>query len=515
MQLKYWLAVCVAAVSASILQQAGAADWLQFGYDSAHSSNNPDESVISAANVATLQPLYSVPISGTDGPPVLLANVEIGAASRDLLFVTTVYGVTAIDAADGSVVWVQSQTSYEYSVGSSPAIDPGRQFVYGPGSDGLVHKLAVADGSEIVDANWPARSSLKPAIEKAPSPLAIATAQDASSYVYAVTSSFNETGDYQGHVTAVDLTTGNSNVFNAACSDLTVHFVANGTPGVDDCATQSNGIWGRGGTTYNPYNGRLYVSVGNGPFDADSGGHDWGDSVLALNPDGTGAGNGLPLDSYTPTEYQSLAMFNGDLGSSSPAVLPPVSGSNYAHLGIQLGKDGAVRLLDLDNLSGKGAPGNTGGELQKLALLPGGFGNFGTPQPAVWTDVHGDQSLWVLASVQGVMSGLQLTVASGQPLLESRWTTGSMSNSSSPLVANDVLYAVTSGSNGATIKAFNPTTGDTLWTSPAVDGCCHAQSPIVANGRVYLASGSTINAFAIPEPAPPPPTDVIFESGFE
>jgi len=113
------------------------------------------------------------------------------------------------------------------------------------------------------------------------------------------------------------------------------------------------------------------------------------------------------------------------------------------------------------------------------------------------------------------MSGLQLTVASGQPLLESRWTTGSMSNSSSPLVANDVLYAVTSGSNGATIKAFNPTTGDTLWTSPPVDGCCHAQSPIVANGRVYLASGSTINAFAIPEPAPPPPTDVIFESGFE
>src|SRR6185369_7275264 len=113
MQLKYWLAVCVAAVSASILQQAGAADWLQFGYDSAHSSNNPDESVISAANVATLQPLYSVPISGTDGPPVLLANVEIGAASRDLLFVTTVYGVTAIDAADGSAVWVQSQTSYE------------------------------------------------------------------------------------------------------------------------------------------------------------------------------------------------------------------------------------------------------------------------------------------------------------------------------------------------------------------------------------------------------------------
>lgn len=511
MQLKYIFGIWISLFGASG-EQANAADWLQFGYDPAHSSNNPDEAAISAANVATVEPLYSVPISATDGPAVFLAGVAAGSSTRDLLFITTVYGVTAFDAADGTVVWTQSQSSYEYSVGSSPAIDPGRQFVYGPGSDGLVHKLAVADGSETVDANWPARSSLKPAVEKSSAPLAIATAQDGSTYVYSVTSAFNETGDYQGHVTAIDLTTGSGKVFNAACSDLAVHFVENGTPGVDDCATQSNGIWGRGGTTYNPYNGRLYVSIGNGPFDANTGGYDWGDSVLALNPDGSGAGNGLPLDSYTPTEYQNLAMFNGDLGSSSPAMLPPVVGSNFAHLGIQLGKDGAVRLLDLDNLSGKGAPGNTGGELQKLALLPGGFGNFATPQPAVWTDVHGDNSVWVIASVQGVMSGLQLTVVNGQPLLESRWTTNSMSNSSSPLIANDVLYAVTSGSSGAMIKAFSPTTGDTLWTSPAIDGCCHAQSPIVVNGRVYLASGTSLNAFGLPEP---PPTDVIFSNGFE
>lgn len=515
MLLKYRLCVCLAWLCAIVWGQADSADWLQFGYDQTHSSNNPQESQISADNVATLQPLYSVPISGTDGPPVFLENVSIDSATKDLLFITTVYGVSAIDAADGTPVWTQSQTSYEYSVGSSPAIDPGKQFVYGPGSDGLVHKLAVVDGSEIVDANWPARSSLKPAIEKAPSPLAIATAQDGSSYVYAVTSAFNETGDYQGHVTAIDLASGSSHVFNAACSDLTIHFVANGTPGVDDCATQSNGVWGRAGATWNPYNGRLYVSVGNGPFDANMGGHDWGDSVLALNPDGSGDGNGLPLDSYTPTEYQDLAIFNGDLGSSSPAVLPPVIGSNFPHLGIQLGKDGAVRLLDLDNLSGMGAPGNTGGELQKVALLPGGFGNFATPQPAVWTDVHGDNSVWVIASVQGVMAGLQLTIVNGQPLLESRWTTGNMSNSSSPLIANDVVYAVTYGSSGATIKALNPTTGETLWTSSPIAGCCHAQSPIVVNGRVYLASGSTLNAYEVPPPPPPPPSDVIFSSSFE
>ena len=506
MQWKGRLGACVATVCGVFMGgQAGAAEWLQFGYNQTHSSNNPDESRITAANVATLQPVYSVPISGTDGPPVFLANVTIGSQSRDLLFVNTVYGITAFDAANGNLIWKQSQTSFEYSIGSSPAIDPGKQFLYGIASDGFVHKLSVSSGSEIVDASWPVLSTRKSDTEKSGSPLAIGTAQNGSSYVYATTSSYNDDGDYQGHVTAINLASGSSHVFNAACSDMAIHFVDAGTPGVDDCATQADGIWGRAGATFNPYNGRLYVASGNGPFNGNTGGHDWGDSVLALNPDGTGA-DGLPLDSYTPTEYQDLAMFNGDLGSTSTAVLPPVSGSKIAHLGIQLGKDGAVRLLDLDNLSGQGAPGKLGGELQKFALLPGGFGNYGTPQPAIWTDIHGDNSVWVIASIQGVISALQLTIVNGQPLLESRWTTGSMSTSSSPMVANDVLYAVSSGSSNATIKAFNPITGALLWTSPAISGCCHAQSPIAVNCRLYLAVGATLIAVA---------TDAIFGSGFE
>jgi len=323
------------------------------------------------------------------------------------------------------------------------------------------------------------------------------TTAGGSQYLYSVTASYDDNGSYQGHLTTVNLATGASTVFNAACSDLHVHFVMNGTPGVDDCASTMNGIWSRAGATFNPYNQRVYLSVGNGPFDADSGGHNWGDSVLALNADGSGASDrALPVDSYTPTDWQNMWLYNGDLGSSSPAVLPPANGSAIAHLGLQIGKDGIVRLLDLDDLSGRHAPGFVGGELQQVALLPGGFGNYATPQPAVWTNVHGDGSIWIFASVQGVLSGLQLTVSNGQPWIVPRWSMGAMANSSSPIVANDVVYAVTSG---AAIAAVAPTTGNVLWTSQPVAGCCHAQSPIVVNGALYLATASTLVRYGAPQ----------------
>ena len=49
------------------------------------------------------------------------------------------------------------------------------------------------------------------------------------------------------------------------------------------------------------------MATGNGTFDANTGGHDWGDSVFAVNPDGTGSG-GNPIDSYTWTAAALSAM---------------------------------------------------------------------------------------------------------------------------------------------------------------------------------------------------------------
>jgi hypothetical protein len=87
--------------------------------------------------------------------------------------------------------------------------------------------------------------------------------------------------------------------------------------------------------------------------------------VLALRPDGS-SDNGEPLDAYTPTNFQFLDQSDSDLGSMALVLLPSPAGGRFPHLAVQGGKDGHLRLLNLDNLSGEGGPGHIGGELQDL-----------------------------------------------------------------------------------------------------------------------------------------------------
>ena len=75
----------------------------------------------------------------------------------------------------------------------------------------------------------------------------------------------------------------------------------------------------------------VYIVTGNGPW---NGRTDWGDSVLKLNP----AGSTL-LDAYTPTNQAALADQDLDLGSTGPALLPPIrQGGHVYHLLVQGGK---------------------------------------------------------------------------------------------------------------------------------------------------------------------------------
>ncbi len=217
------------------------------------------------------------------------------------------------------------------------------------------------------------------------------------------------------------------------------------------------------------------MSTGNGTFAP--GAFGWGDTVFSLHPDGTGAGGGLPVDSYTPTNYQALQDTDADLGSTAPAVLPTVAASVPPRLAVQSGKDARVRLLNRDDLSGQGGPSHTGGELQLLNVPQGGQV---LTQPAVWVN-PADQGVWTFVANGSGISGLELTVApGGTPSLVPRWTNGA--GGSSPVLANGILYEAGSG----VLHALDPTTGNTLWTDTTNVGGIHWESPIVVQGRVYL-----------------------------
>jgi len=486
--------------------EASATDWPQFGYDGTHSGSNTAESTINAANVTSLVPLYATPATlaaSVDSAPVYKSGVMVGGTPKNLLFFLSNDGhVMAIDAATGTSVWSHATTGRQPAT-ASPAIDPNGQFAYSYGVDGFAHKYRIDDGTETTTGGWPQKITNKTGVEKGASGLTIAT-NGTTNYLVVVTDGYiGDGGNYQGHLVSINLSDGTQKVFNTLCSNKTI-LLADG--GADDCSSVQNGIWGRGGATFDAATSRVYIATGNGPYNASTGGFNWGDSVLALNVDGTGNGGGMPTDSYTPTNFQSLQNSDTDLGSISMAVLPVPTGSTVAHLGMQVGKDHLLRLINLDNMSGQGGPAHVGGELQILNVPQGGGGM--REQPAVWVN-PADSSTWLFIGNGSGISGVQLGLnASNVPTLTARWN--KTSSSTSAIVANGVLYNAGACTGGKCVIARNPLTGDVLWTSPLIGGL-HWQSPILVDGAIYITdNNSKLWKFGLDQPS-----DVIFDNGFE
>ncbi|GEM_PF-2433820 len=479
-----------------VVPTASAADWLQWGYDPAHSGNNPDEATIDAGNVAQLTRRYNVTMTDTtNAAPVLARAITTPGGVKDLLVVTAQSGrTTAYDAFDGSVVWTAT-TSGKAPTESSPAIDPNRQFVYAYGIDGKAHKYRIGDGVEVTGDGWPQIATLKTSVEKGASALAFAITRG-TTYLYVVNDGYiGDAGDYQGHLTSIDLTTNAQTVFNTLCSDVTVHMILNGQNGVNGCSSRQNGIWGRPGATYDAGTDRIYITTGNGPFNAHTGGKNWGDSVLALNPDGTGAGGGMPVDSYTPTTYQQLDSQDIDLGSASLTILKPPAGSSVQHLGVQTGKDSKLHLLDLDRMGGTGSAGSIGGAIDVIDVPVSQF--WMKTQTTSW--IAPDGANWVFVGNGSGLSGLKVTLntTTGKPYLQPTWQTSA--NATSVIVANDVIYHVGSCTGGYCLIARKPLDGSVLWTSPTI-GSIKWQSPILANGALYVAAGTRLQRFDLGNP---------------
>src|SRR5215831_1849351 len=132
------------------------------------------------------------------------------------------------------------------------------------------------------------------------------------------------------------------------------------------------GIWQAGGAPAADEDGNVYFATGNGGFDANTGGVDFGDSVIKT---------GMPLngqfmvfDYFTPHDQQFLDDFDLDLGSGGPMLLPTQRpGSPHQHLLTLVGKGGVIYLIDRDNL-GHFNPNNDDQIVQSLptAVMPTG-----------------------------------------------------------------------------------------------------------------------------------------------
>lgn len=110
---------------------------------------------------------------------------------------------------------------------------------------------------------------------------------------------------------------------------------------------KDGGIWQSGqGPAADP-DGNVYLLIGNGTFDANTGGHNFGNSFVKLHFEGS---NLVVKDSFTPCDQDFLTQRDMDLGSAGPLLIPAtppriVSG----------GKEGILYVVSQTNM-GKYAP---------------------------------------------------------------------------------------------------------------------------------------------------------------
>jgi outer membrane protein assembly factor BamB len=461
-----------------ITSPARAVDWPVFGFDPARSSFNTAETTLTMGNVHRLREHWQISLGATaDSTPIFIEHVRVAHSTRAMLYQTALNGETfGIDAANGKIIWHFATHGPNYTH-STPAEDPSGKSIYAPGLDGMVHKLNAANGHEIHSKGFPARITRIPGTEAVESPLNVA-----NGYLYATISGYDGDGTpYDGHVVAINLSSGKRTVFNSLCSQKHRLLIGGG------CSQQRSGIWARGGAVVDPdssMNGRVYASTGNGDFDANAGGHDYGDSVVSL-----GADLLTLFGNYTPTNYRQLQQGDVDLGSTSPAMLPTQTRSQTPLMLVQGGKDAVLKLVDRATMPG------VGNELQLIDLPQGLFSS-----PAVASDASGNA--WVFLGFSYVVIGYRLkTNNSGQSQLVQMWQASPAQTNgegTTPVVANGMLFVAYDGA----IVALNAANGNLLWNSSAYGGKAfgpvHWQSPIVVDGSVYCSDlNGNLTAFTL------------------
>jgi hypothetical protein len=447
---------CAAAVKTrgAAAQPASATltSWPEFGLNPQRTGSTDDSTGITAANVKQLQ-LRQVQLPGTvDSSPIFLDNVNVEGAVQNVAIVTTTYGVTlAIDPADGQILWkftppgISAWTgTYQITV-ATPIADPGDQYVYATSPNGLVHKLSVENGQEA--AGWPARITVSPAREKLTASLNIADGE-----LLATTGGYiGDQPPYVGHIVAINLQSGQiAHVFNTLCANRRA-LISPPT-----CSASDSAILSRSGPVVLPGAKRVLIATGNAPWNGTT---DFGDSVIELS---------LPslklVQAYTPVDQATLNTSDLDEGSGSPALLP-------GHLALQGGKDGLLRLIDLNRMDGRRRPlpEQTGDQLQLLPT-PGGAELFSAP--AVW------HSMVFVADGGGTtayyVSHRRLHVA---------WSNAT--HGTSPILAGGLLYVYDMDSGG--LNVYRPLSGKLVRTLTCGSG--HWNSPIVVDGYVIEPEG--------------------------
>jgi outer membrane protein assembly factor BamB len=511
------------ALLSSIRPPGFAADWLTFGHDPQRTGWASAENKLSTENVALMElkwkaAVKNVPKSLTAlTAPVVASDVTTEQGSKTLVYVAgSSIHLFALDGYSGKLVWSRTFETASVSksesfwlcpngINATPTIDRTGGIIYAIASDGRLFGLDLGTGKvrfgpiQFVapfSKNW--------------------SLNLVEGVIY--TSLSQGCGNAQSGLYSMDV----RNPFRPVIRGLLV----------SDRGT--SGIWGRGGPVVGK-NHKVFAATGDGEFDPAS--HKYGSSVIAASL------RDLELqDFFTPLNWRDVNRYDWDLSCTSPVW--------FAHKNWNLisvgGKEGVVYLMDADNLGNKDhhTPLYTTPRLGNDEDTFEGRGIWGAL--SAWQDARGDS--WVYVPIWGPVSkhaprfpknngpnpnGSIMAFKIGmdspaQPLLEPAWISGDLNVPEPVVIANGVLFTLSSGENvrqsregglitskptalsnaqrkentsRAVLFALDAQSGNVLYQSgEAFDTWVHFSGLAVANGRVYAVdSNSQVYCFGLKE----------------
>ncbi len=281
---------------------------------------------------------------------------------------------------------------------------------------------------------------------------------------------------------------------------------------------ERGGVWQSGNGLAADTLGNIYVAIGDGLFDANTGGVDYGDSLLRL---GSTLSAG-PLDYFTPMDQVCRLNYDLDLGSGGPILLPPQQGSVTNEL-VVAGKGGnpcdasgqsPIYLLNQADLGEYNATQD-----QIVQTVDGALHGYWS-SPAYW---QGPQAAYLyiggIVSEDGVGDYLKMySVSNGlissAPVAETAnlFPIGATPSISANGASDGIVWAIERpygldtllGQKPAILYAYDATNLSTMLYSSAQvperdqGGCGEKfQVPTIANGKVYVSTQNELDVFGL------------------
>ena len=498
---------------------SNASDVITHHYDAMRSGTNTHETTLTPSNVNSTMfgKVAEFAVDGQiDGQILYLNQVAIpGAGNKNVLFFATendsVYAMDAdsISGTAATVLWKtrtlptgdvplapsDAGCGYINPVGimSTPVIDRSRNAIYvvasSKNSSGNVahrlHALNLTTGAELfggpttITATFPKNGggtvTFQPNVQQERAALL-----ESNGIIYTAWSGYyGDCGNYAGWVIAYSADT----LAQAGAIDLVPN-------------SGRAGSWLGGGGPAADSSGNVYLPTGNASGGNTPGiSNDYGDTFVKL-----AAGGPLTVGDYF-APMNAIADDNGDadMGSAAALLLPDMvdSGNVNRHLAVVAGKDGMMFVVDRDNMGQYSAIANN--VYQEFAS--DGHENFSSPICFNGRVYIGPSGL--------PLKAFSVTQAklSAAPASQSAFTFGSngtVPSASANGSTNGIIWALDRESR--TLYAYDATDlTKVLYTTSQAAGSRdsfanvggHFITPMVANGKVYFGTGTTVAVFGL------------------